>query len=50
MAKVINILKDGTICEDMNKVTVPKEVIERVADLTERKKEYGQNRDSKRQS
>lgn len=29
--KVINHLKDGTIVEDMSTVTVPKEIVERVA-------------------
>ena len=37
---VINILKDGTVVDDMSKVTVPKEVIERLASVVEaRKKE-----------
>lgn len=31
--KVVNILKDGTIVDDMSKVVVPKEVVNTVADI-----------------
>lgn len=34
---VINILKDGTIVDDMSKVTVPKEVIENIVKIIEQK-------------
>lgn len=30
---VINILKDGTIVDDMSKVTVPKEIVKSVAEI-----------------
>lgn len=33
MVKVINILKDGTVVEDMSKVTVPADIVEAVADI-----------------
>ena len=31
--KVVNILKDGTIVEDMSTVTVPREIVKRVAEI-----------------
>ncbi len=34
---VINILKDGTIVDDMSKVTVPNEIVHAVARIVERK-------------
>lgn len=34
---VINILKDGTIVDDMSKITVPKEVIENIVKIIEQK-------------
>ena len=34
---VINILKNGTVVDDMSKVTVPKEVVEKLAAITQRK-------------
>jgi hypothetical protein len=34
---VINILKDGTIVDDMSKITVPKEIVENVARVIERR-------------
>ena len=36
---VKNILKDGTVVEDMSKVTVPKEVIQKVAAIAKARKE-----------
>lgn len=30
---VINILKDGTIVDDMSTVTVPKEIVERIYNI-----------------
>lgn len=33
---VINILKDGTVVEDMSKVYVPKEIVERVVAIAKR--------------
>lgn len=33
----INILKDGTIVDDMSKVTVPNEIVHAVARIAERK-------------
>ena len=41
---VINIMKDGTVIDDMSKVTVPKEVLQKLASLKEaqtRMKEKG---------
>ena len=32
--KVINILKDGTICEDMSKVTVPNALVQAVIEIS----------------
>lgn len=34
---VINILKDGTIVDDMSKVTVPKEICEQIYKISARK-------------
>ena len=34
---VINILKNGTVVDDMSKVTVPKEVVEKLAAIAQRK-------------
>ncbi len=31
--KVINILKDGTVAEDMSTITVPKEITEAIKNL-----------------
>ena len=36
--KVTNILKDGTICEDMSKVTVPKTTVQTVAGIAKRER------------
>lgn len=49
--KVINILKDGTVVEDMCKTTVPKEIVGNVANIARRKtiKENVQN-DNKNQT
>jgi hypothetical protein len=33
---VINILKDGTVVDDMSKVVVPKEIVEAVARIANR--------------
>lgn len=43
--KVINILKDGTVVEDMRKITVPKEIVGNVANIAQIKtiKEKSQN-------
>ena len=35
---VKNILKDGTVVDDMSKVTVPKEVAKRLAEIASEKK------------
>lgn len=35
---VININKNGTVIEDMSKVTVPKEITEAVANIAKQKK------------
>ena len=43
--KVINHLKDGTIVEDMSTVTVPKEIVERVAMIV-----YGNSHPTKTKS
>ena len=34
---VININKNGTVIEDMSKVTVPKEIVEAVVNITQKK-------------
>lgn len=34
---IINILKDGTVVDDMSKVTVPKEMIEKIVKIVEGK-------------
>lgn len=34
---VINIRKDGTVVEDMSKVVIPKETIEQIMKILERK-------------
>lgn len=34
---IINILKDGTVVDDMSKVTVPKDVIEKTISIMQRK-------------
>ena len=40
---VKNILKDGTVVDDMSKVTVPKEVVKAIAEIAkERKKKEGE--------
>lgn len=36
---VINILKDGTVVEDMSQVTVPQEKIEQIMKMVEKKGE-----------
>lgn len=41
--KVVNILKDGTICEDMSKAKVPKEKVQAVANIVERKRNEKHN-------
>ena len=41
---VININKNGTVIEDMSKVTVPKEIVEAVANITQKKKENGRRK------
>ena len=47
--KVVNILKDGTVCDDMSKVTVPREITERVymvlhGEGSERKRKSGKGK------
>lgn len=37
--KVINILKDGTICEDMSKVTVPNDIVQTVIEISKQEGE-----------
>ena len=37
---IINILKDGTVVDDMSKVTLPKEVTERVVEILQRKENH----------
>lgn len=39
---VINILKDGTVVEDMSQVTVPQEKIEQIMKMVEKKGEKKQ--------
>lgn len=43
---VINKLKDGTVVDDMSKVTVPKEMIQRLA-LIAKEKKKGEKEDGK---
>lgn len=40
---VINILKNGTVIDDMSKVTVPKEIMQNIAAIAERKEEKVSN-------
>lgn len=40
---VINILKNGTVVDDMSNVTVPKEVVQRIAEIA-REQRKGENR------
>lgn len=40
---VKNILKDGTVVDDMSKVTVPKEVVKRVAAIAKERKKVKKN-------
>lgn len=43
---VINILKDGTVVDDLSKVTVPKEIVENLIKIIkskEKNNEYGKN-------
>ena len=37
---VINIRKDGTVVDDMSKVTVPKEVVQRIVAIANRKEKH----------
>jgi len=42
---IINILKDGTVVDDMSKVTVPKEVTERIMVILQRsERKSGENK------
>lgn len=43
---IINILKDGTVVDDMSKVTVPKEVTERLAAIVSRKGEKNEKKNN----
>jgi hypothetical protein len=36
---VKNILKNGTVVEDMSKVTVPKEIVKRIVEISKKKGE-----------
>lgn len=41
---VINILKDGTVVTDISNVYVPKEIVERVVDISRRKHKAGRGK------
>lgn len=41
--KVVNILKDGTTCEDMSKAKVPKEKVQAVANIMKRRRNEKHN-------
>lgn len=40
---VINILKDGTVVEDMSKVTVPEELLKEIISIYERREKENGN-------
>lgn len=40
---VKNVLKDGTVVDDMSKVTVPKEVVKRIATIAKERKKVKKN-------
>lgn len=40
---VINILKDGTVVDDMSKVTVPDEIMKHIAAIVERRNDEKRN-------
>ena len=44
---VINILKDGTVVDDMSKVTVPKETVQAIARIVERNEDEQQQKKRK---
>lgn len=41
--KIINFRKDGSVIEDLRKVTVPKKIVENVRDIAERKTKIRRN-------
>ena len=41
---VINIRKDGTVIEDMSKVTVPEEIVKNIVKICEGRKQDGKQR------
>lgn len=43
---VINIRKDGTVIEDMSKVTVPEEIVKNIAKICEGRKQDGTRKGS----
>jgi hypothetical protein len=43
--KVINILKDGTICEDMSKITVPNDIVQTVIEISNQERETNEKED-----
>lgn len=45
-----NILKDGTVIEDMSKVTVPEEVVKNIIKICEGRKQNGNQLNLRRKS
>lgn len=46
--KVVNILKDGTVIEDMSKVTVPEDTVKRVYAILNREGSKNEKKSKKR--
>lgn len=42
---VINIMKDGTVCDDMSNVTVPQDMMERIYAIYERSRQNDERRE-----